>query len=93
MVLTRDDYLKMYSKITNGEYENRTFNDVDEKFYQDACEALQINPHSRVSKLIYNRAYNEAHSNGWSAILDEMDDLVDFILEVNQVVRDDGQLW
>lgn len=85
-MLTRSDFLEMCDKIDSGKYDKHRFG--DEKFYEDVCKALKINPNSRASRLIYSRAYQEARSNGWSAILNEMDDLLDFFLEVHQVVMD-----
>lgn len=87
------DYLEFSKRIDSGEYKNLSgnFEDVSEKFYQDACKALNIRPESNLSKLIYDRAYQEAHSSGWGAILDEMDDLVDFSLEVCRIMVDETE--
>ncbi len=87
------NYKWMFDRISQSEYvtyHGEDWRDKKEKFYRDACAALDIFPGFDSSRTVFELAYNERHSDGWTAIYMEMDGLYDMIISIHRMMDSEG---
>ncbi len=56
-------------------------NKLNEKFYRDLCE-YSGEPVCEASRIIFDRAWEDAHSEGYAQIAQKWEDLLDFVEKV-----------
>lgn len=86
--LSGDRYTNPYSYIHHriNPEANKLWGDkereIGELFHKEACESLKLDPDSKVTEEIFNKAYDDGHGFGLSDIYAEMVGLVDFLEKI-----------
>lgn len=75
-----DDALQAFRK---GEECVRT------KFYNDCCENIGLDPKSKLASVVFERAYDDGHSDGFYAVWNQMEELSDFVDDILNAVKSD----
>jgi hypothetical protein len=60
---------------------------IDEEFYQDCCDELEIDPKAASSEELFQKAYEDGHGFGYQDIYSHLVDLYEFIQVYNGLKR------